>query len=97
MIRSFGDEATYDVFLGRATKAARRMPRVLWPVIVRKLRMLEVAVRLTDLRQPPANRLEALKGDRAGTFSIRVNDQYRVTFRWEGQYAEEVRVEDYHA
>lgn len=97
MIRSFGDEATYDVFRGRATKAARRLPMGLWPVIVRKLRMLEVAVRLNDLRQPPANRLEALKGHRAGKFSIRVNDQYRVTFRWEGQYAEEVRVEDYHA
>ena len=59
--------------------------------------MLEVAVRLADLRQPPANRLEALKGDRAGTFSIRVNDQYRVTFRWEGHYAEDVCVEDYHS
>jgi proteic killer suppression protein len=97
VIRSFGDEATYDVFMGRATKAARRLPMSLWPVIVRKLRMLEVAVRLGDLREPPANRLEALKGDRAGSFNIRVNDQYRVTFRWEGHYAEEVRVEDYHA
>jgi proteic killer suppression protein len=97
MIRSFGDVATYDVFRGRNTRAARTIPAHLWPVAVRKLRMLEVAVRLTDLRHPPANRLEALKGARAGTFSVRVNDQYRVTFQWEGQYAEAVRVEDYHA
>jgi toxin HigB-1 len=97
VIRSFGDESTYDIFRGRTTKAARRLPVELWPVIVRKLRMLEVAVRLGDLRQPPANRLEALKGDRAGSFRIRVNDQYRITFRWEGHHAEEVRVEDYHS
>jgi toxin HigB-1 len=55
------------------------------------------SMRLNDLRLPPANRLEALKGDRVGTAGIRVNEQYRVTFRWEGQYAEEVRVEDDHA
>jgi proteic killer suppression protein len=97
MIRSFGDVATYDVFRGRNTRAARTIPARLWPVVVQKLRMLEVAAGLTDLRHPPANRLEAMKGGRAGTLSVRVNDQHRVTFRWEGHYAEDVRVEDYHA
>ena len=62
----------------------------------RKLKILDTAARVDDLRIPAGNRLEALKGDRAGRFSIRVNDQYRVTFRWEGGNASEVSVEDYH-
>ena len=62
----------------------------------RKLRQLEVAGRLDDLRVPPGNRLEALKGDRAGQHSIRVNDQFRVCFRWTGTGAEDVEIVDYH-
>ena len=62
----------------------------------RKLRQLEVAGRLDDLRVPPGNRLEALKGDRAGQHSIRVNDQFRVCFRWTGTGAEDVEIADYH-
>ena len=62
----------------------------------RKLRQLEVAGRLDDLRVPPGNRLEALKGDRAGQHSIRVNDQYRVCFRWTVAGAEDVEIVDYH-
>ena len=57
---------------------------------------LDVAQALGDLRSPPGNRLEALKGDQRGRYSIRVNDQFRVTFRWEGNHAYEVRCEDYH-
>ncbi len=62
----------------------------------RKLRQLEIAARLDDLRVPPGNRLEALKGDRAGQHSIRVNDQFRVCFRWTDAGAEDVEIVDYH-
>jgi proteic killer suppression protein len=65
-------------------------------VVRRKLRQLEIANRLSDLRVPPGNRLEALKGDRAGQHSIRVNDQYRVCFRWTTSGAEDVEITDYH-
>ena len=96
MIRSFGDVATADVYYGRDTKAARRFPKPLWPVIRRKLDALHRARALQDLRLPAGNRLEALKGDRAGTFSLRVNEQYRITFRWEDGHAHDVACEDYH-
>jgi proteic killer suppression protein len=96
MIQSFADEATADLFRERSTKAARGIPKDLWPVVRRKLKMLDVAQRMTDLKSPPGNRLEALKGDQHGRHSIRVNDQYRLTFRWEGNHAYEVRCEDYH-
>ncbi len=62
----------------------------------RKLRQLEIATRLDDLRVPPGNRLEALRGDRQGQYSIRINDQWRVCFRWTGQGAEDVEIVDYH-
>ena len=96
MIRSFGDAATADVYYGRDTKAARRLPKPLWKVIRRKLDALHRARTLQDLRLPAGNRLEALKGDRAGTFSLRVNEQYRITFRFEGGHADDVACEDYH-
>ena len=96
-IRSFADEPTADVYYGRGTKAARRLPKTLWPVIRRKLDALNRARTLQDLRLPAGNRLEPLKGDQAGRFSIRVNDQFRITFVWtdRGQ-AQEVVCEDYH-
>ena len=62
----------------------------------RKLRQLEIASKLSDLRVPPGNRLEALRGDRAGQFSIRVNDQFRVCFRWTEAGAENVEIVNYH-
>ena len=62
----------------------------------RKLRQLEIAGRLDDLRVPPGNRLEALKGDRSGQYSIRINDQWRVCFRWTKADAEDVEIVDYH-
>jgi len=80
----------------RNTQAARPIPRALWRVVQRKLRLIDAAARLDDLMVPAGNRLEILTGDQAGRYSIRVNEQYRVTFRWESGHAYEVCVEDYH-
>jgi toxin HigB-1 len=96
VIQSFADEASADLFRERNTRAARRIPRQLWRVVQRKLRLLDAAGRLDDLAVPAGNRLELLKGDQTGRHSIRVNEQYRVTFRWENGHAYEVRVEDDH-
>jgi proteic killer suppression protein len=96
VIRSFADAGTEDVYYGRDTKAARRLPKALWPAVRRKLDMLHAASSLSDLRAPPGNRLEALRGDQEGRHSIRVNDQFRITFHLEGGGAWEVRCEDYH-
>jgi toxin HigB-1 len=96
MIQSFGDASTEDVFDGRDSRAARRIPRVLWPAVRRKLDMLNAAHAIRDLRAPPGNRLERLRGARSQEHSIRVNDQYRITFRFEDSDAHEVRCEDYH-
>ncbi|MEO8484311.1 MAG: type II toxin-antitoxin system RelE/ParE family toxin [Acidobacteriota bacterium] len=96
MIRSFRDETTVDLFRDRNTRPARRIPRDLWRGVQRKLKLLDAAGRLDDLLIPAGNRLEALKGHRSGRHSIRVNDQCRVTFRWESGDAYEVSVEDYH-
>ena len=97
MIQSFADQTTADRFAERPTRAARSIPKVLWPTVQRKLKWLDWAHGLLDLASPPGNRLEALKGDQLGRHSIRVNDQYRLTFRWEGNNAYEVRGEDYHS
>jgi len=96
VIRSFADTTAADLFLERTTRAARRIPKDLWRAVQRKLRLLDSAVRLDDLTIPAGNRLELLKRDQAGRHSIRVNDQYRGTFRWENGDAYEVRVEDDH-
>jgi len=97
MIQSFADQATADLFRERSTKASRRVPKALWPVVRRKLKMLDAAQRLSDLKNPPGNRLETLKGELSGRRSIRINEQYRLTFRWEGNHAFEVCCEDYHS
>ena len=96
MIQSFADEPTADLFRERNTKAARSVPHELWPVVRRKLKMIDVASQLEDLLVPPGNRLERLRGKLADRYSIRVNSQYRVTFQWKKGDAYEVRVEDYH-
>ena len=97
MIRSFEGSGTEDVFNGRNTRAARRTcPSSLWAVSVRKLDQLDSAESLDDLRAPPGNRLELLSGDRAGQFSIRVNQQYRVCFEWSDLGPENVEIVDYH-
>ena len=96
MIQSFQDDTTADLFRERNTRAARRIPRELWRSVQRKLKLLDAAARLGDLAVPAGNRLERLKGRQAGRHSLRFNEQYRVTFRWENGHAYEVRVEDYH-
>ena len=96
MIHSFRDETTADLFRERNTRSARRIPRDLWRGVQRKLKLLDAAARLEDLAIPAGNRLERLKGDQAGRHSIRINEQYRVTFLWESGHAYEVCVEDYH-
>ena len=96
MIQSFADGTAADLFRERNTRAARRIPRELWRGVQRKLRLIDAAARLDDVAVPAGNRLELLKGGQAGRHSIRVNEQYRVTFRWENGHAYDVRVEDYH-
>jgi len=97
MIRSFQDAGTEDIFNGADTKRARRTcPNHLWQVARRKLELLDSAGKLDDLRVPTANRLEALRGDRAGQHSIRVNDRYRVCFVWTDLGPTAVEVVDYH-
>ncbi len=97
MIRSFRDAAAEDLFCGRSTKAARNvLPRTLWRVAGKKLDALDSAELLEDLSIPPGNRLEALKGDRKGQHGIRINDQYRVCFRWAERGPEDVEVVEYH-
>jgi len=96
VIRSFDDGATQGVFNGLDTKSARRFAKDLARSIRRKLTSLDAANSLADLASVPGYRLEALKGDQKGRYSIRVNDQYRITFRFDDGHAYAVRCEDYH-
>lgn len=96
MIVRFGDGATEDLYHGRSTSRARRFPNEIVGLALVKLDMLNGASALLDLTSPPGNRLEALKGDLKGFHSIRVNDQWRVVFRWENNSAHGVRLMDYH-
>jgi proteic killer suppression protein len=96
MIVSFGDRATEDLYHNRPTSTARRFPRDIVAVSLVKMDMLNGAAAVQDLRSPPGNRLKSLKGDLSGYHSIRVNDQWRLVFRWEGNNAHEVRLTDYH-
>ncbi|MBA3890157.1 MAG: type II toxin-antitoxin system RelE/ParE family toxin [Gemmatimonadaceae bacterium] len=97
MIHSFKDQGTEDVYNGVKSKHARRTcPADIWRTAFRKLDTIDRAVSLDDLRSPPGNRLEPLKGTRKGQHSIRINDQYRVCFRWTGDGAEDVEIADYH-
>ncbi len=98
VIRSFADAATEDIFNGVESRRARRScPSGLWPVARRKLTQLNRVQDLRELAVPPGNRLERMRGDRAGQHSIRINDQYRVCFFWEDGYADAVEVTDYHS
>jgi toxin HigB-1 len=97
VIASFADKVTADLFHGIESKETRRrLPRELWFVARRKLDMLNAAHDISDLRIPPANRLEALRGRLKGKWSIRINDQYRVVFTWKPGEASDVQVTDYH-
>ncbi|MBX2998991.1 MAG: type II toxin-antitoxin system RelE/ParE family toxin [Caldilineaceae bacterium] len=92
MIVSFKDTDTESLAQGQRIKRFVNIERV----ALRKLRQLQIANHLDDLRVPPGNRLEALKGDREGQHSIRINDQFRVCFRWTSAGAEDVEIVDYH-
>ncbi len=93
MIKSFRDRNAERLFDRRPT---RRFGAEAQKVALRKLRMLDAATRLDDLRVPPGNRLERLRGDRSGQHSIRINDQWRICFRWHGGDAYDVEIVDYH-
>ena len=93
MITSFADKETEKIWRG---VMSRRLPAAMQQRARLKLRMLHAAARLDDLRVPPANRLEALTGDRKGQFSIRINEQWRLCFRWQEGQASEVAIVDYH-
>ena len=97
MIISFRDEGTEDVFNGRNTQNARKVcPQNVWRIAVRKLDQLDSVESLEELRIPLRNRLEALRGNRLGQFSIRITDQYRICFSWPDQGSLEVEIVDYH-
>lgn len=96
MIASFADRATEALFHGETGKAIRRIPSDIRSVATRKLDLLNAAQELQDFRVPPGNRLEALKGDLRGLHSIRINDQWRIIFRWENGEAHDVEIDDYH-
>jgi proteic killer suppression protein len=96
VIRTLADDTTRDIWNGVNTKAARRIPRDLWPIVQRKLDQIDAVTKLEDLRVPPGNRLHALTGDRRGLHAVRVNDQDRIVFRFDGADAFDVQCSDYH-
>ena len=96
MIRTLADDTTRDIWNGVNSKAARRIPRELWPNVRRKLDQLDAVTTLDDLKVPPGNRLHPLDRDMRGLHAVRVNDQYRIVFRFEGGDAFDVRCTDYH-
>jgi toxin HigB-1 len=93
VIRSFRDADTEKIF---KRQFVRQFPRDIQQRVFMKLNAIDAAVSLEDLRLPPSNRLEALKGDRKGQHSIRVNDQWRICFVWRTGHAEQVEIVDYH-
>jgi len=97
VIRSFRGQGTENIFDGVDTSIARRIcPRILWQVARRKLDQVNRVRDISELAVPRGNRLERLRGDRSGQHSIRINDQYRICFRWEAGDAYEVEITDYH-
>ena len=93
MIKSFANKQTESVYQRQIDK---HLPKEMQQAALRKLRMLNNAKSIQDLRAPPGNRLEKLKGERAGQYSIRINDQWRVCFEWRNDNAYEVEITDYH-
>ena len=93
MIKSFADKLTAAIFEGQEV---RKRPREIQGTARRKLKLIDAATSLENLRVPPGNRLEALKRDRAGQWSIRINDQWRICFRWHDGHAHDVEIADYH-
>lgn len=93
MIKSFANKETAAVFIG---EVVRKMPQQVQEAARRKLKLMDAATSLDSLRYPPGNRLEALKGKRAGQWGIRINDQWRICFRWRQRDALDVEIIDYH-
>ena len=93
MIKNFKDDETQKIY---QRQHSRKLPSDIQQVALRKLRMINNSISINDLRVPPANCLEKLSGNRAGQWSIRINDQWRVCFRWEGSDALDVEITDYH-
>ncbi len=97
MIVSFKDKATEDIFNGVNTRQARKAcPQTLWRIAARKLDQLDSVQALEELKVPPGNRLEGLSGDRENSYSIRINEQYRICFTWEELGPANVEITDYH-
>lgn len=96
MIVSFGDKATEDLFHNRNTGRIRRYPPEILRPALQQLDMLNAARELRDLRSPPGNRLEAMRGEFKGFHSIRINPQWRIIFRWSSAEVRDVRILDYH-
>jgi len=93
MIRKFKDRETEKIF---KREIARKLPEIIQRTAFRKLRMIKRSYSINDLRAPPANRLEKLKGKSPGQYSIRINDQWRICFEWKGNDALNVEIFDYH-
>ncbi|MBI4596330.1 MAG: type II toxin-antitoxin system RelE/ParE family toxin [Candidatus Tectomicrobia bacterium] len=97
MIQTFKHKGTEDIFNGENTKEARKTcPQPLWKVASRKLDQLDSVQFLAELRIPPGNKFEALSGKRAGEFSVRINDQYRICFKWTESGPDSAEITDYH-
>ena len=97
MIKSFSAQGSEDIFDGVNSQAARSCcPRSLWGIVQRKLDQINRVREIGELAIPPGNRLERLRGDRQDQYSIRINERYRICFRWEDGHAYEIEVVDYH-
>jgi proteic killer suppression protein len=97
MIQSFKNKGTENIFNGKNTKEARQLcPRQLWNIASRKLDQLDSVKNIDELRIPPGNMFESLKGNRKGEYSIRINDQYRICFKWSEIGPDSVEITDYH-
>lgn len=96
MIVSFGNRATSDLFHGISSSRTRRMPKQIKESALYKLDLINAAQSLEDLNSPPGNRLEPLKGNLVGFHSIRINNQWRIVFRWQDSNAHDVQIIDYH-
>ena len=93
MIKTFADKATAAIFAGQQV---RKLPHTIQGIARRKLMLIDATTKVDQLKIPPGNRLEMLSGNRAGQWSIRINDQWRICFKWENGHATEVEIVDYH-
>lgn len=96
MIISFGNQGTADLFNGIESREARKIPSQITKIALKKLDMLNAAEQLDELKVPPGNRLEALKGNFKGFYSIRINSQWRIIFQWDNRKVSQVQIIDYH-